>query len=287
MGLDFGCEMGSVYWHGRIVCFLWKVQKTIYWAIDFVPKDRFTEGIKNKIYHFINVRGYKNADEMWDLGVRMAEAREKFLDFKKGDYRKHRVVPYGMWTEEVQRYSFAKCEQKTLVFMGHLLEKQGVQLVIRAMPQILKRIPDFRFKIIGAGPYQESLKKLAQEKNVSDYCNFLGKIDDIRELENEVAKSAIAIAPYIKELDTWTYYTDPGKVKTYVACGVPILLTNVPWNAEDLQKNECGFIISEDRDNLVKKIVELLQEEKNQEFRENCKKYAKTFDYNSIFSQIF
>lgn len=282
IGMDGLCVL-----FGNILRLFGKVRKTVFWAIDFVPKDRFKEGLKNKIYHAINVWGYTNADEMWDLSPRMAEAREKFLGLKKDIYRKHKVVPYGMWTENIKRYPFDDCGQKTLVFMGHLLEKQGAQLVVQAIPEILKKIPDFRFKIIGGGQYKETLEKLVEEKGMSEHCDFLGKIDDIRELEGEVAKSALAIAPYIKKLDTWTYYADPGKVKTYIACGVPVLLTDVSYNAREIEGKGCGKVISEDIQNIADSIVEFLGEKKNQQCREKCVEYAESFDYEKIFKQLF
>lgn len=282
IGMDGLCSLfGLLLKHAR------RVKKVIYWAIDFVPAKRFTAGWKNKIYHLINVYGYKHVDEMWDLGARMAEAREKLLGIKKTDYRFHRVVPYGVWTERIKKYSYEECEQNTLVFMGHLLEKQGVQLIIVALPEIIKKIPKFKFKIIGAGPFKESLIDLAGRLNVGSHCDFKGKIDDIKELEDEVAKSCVAVAPYAKKLDTWTYYADPGKIKTYLACGVPVLLTDIPWNAREIEATDCGRLIMEnDEDDIVAKLLELMQEPINQEYRQNAVKYSLSFDYESIFSKI-
>lgn len=280
IGMDGLCVL-----FGNILRFFKRVKKTVYWAIDFVP-ERFNNKIKNKIYHFVNIQGYKTADEMWDLGSRMAGAREKFLGIKKSDYRFYRVVPYGKWVDEIKKYSYKECEKNTLVFMGHLLEKQGVQLVIKAIPRIIKKILGFKFKIIGDGQYKEELIKLAKDLDVLDYCSFMGKIEDIKELENEIAKSCLAIAPYIKKLDTWTHYTDPGKVKTYLACGVPLLLTSIPWNAKEIEKNKCGIIISENEDDIITKILELMDKNKNQIFRDNAIKYSKAFDYKNIFSNL-
>jgi glycosyltransferase involved in cell wall biosynthesis len=79
------------------------------------------------------------------------------------------------------------------------------------MPDILERIPDFQFKIIGGGRYRRALEQLAESMGVAHRCTFLGKIEDIRELERQVARSAVAIAPYVRALDTWTAYADPGR----------------------------------------------------------------------------
>lgn len=281
IGMDGLCVL-----FGNILRFFRKVKKTVFWSIDFVPDNRFGSSLKNQIYHWINIQGYKKSDEMWDISPRMAEAREKFLGIELSDHKKHKVVPYGVWIDRIKKYSFEECEKNTLVFMGHLLEKQGVQLIIESIPEIIKKIPNFKFKIIGGGKYKNDLVKIATDLNVLNFCDFRGKIEDIRVLENEIAKSCVAIAPYIKKLDTWTYYADPGKVKTYLACGLPVLLTDIPWNAKEIEQSKCGMIISEDINNIKDKILLLMNGEINREYRNNTVQYAKKFDYKNIFDTL-
>lgn len=260
------------------------VSRTVFWAIDYVPSDRFKSRIKNVVYAGVNRLGNASSDEMWDLSPRMADARADLSGIPRSIYRHHKVVPYGMWLERIRHYGFDQCEQHSVVFMGHLLEKQGAQLVIRAIPRILQAIPDFQFKIIGGGQYRERLEKLAQELGVASHCRFLGQIPDLQQVEEEIARSALAVAPYIRALDTWTAYADPGKVKTYLACGVPVLLTDVPWNALEIEREGCGKVVPEDVGEIADSIVSLLDAgEANQSMRERARRYALQFDYRNIF----
>lgn len=64
---------------------------------------------------------------------------------------------------------------------------------------------------------------------------FTSRLDNYSILLEMIAKSCVAIAPYVKKLDTWTYYGDPGKVKTYLSCGAPVILTKLPWNASEIE----------------------------------------------------
>jgi glycosyltransferase involved in cell wall biosynthesis len=169
--------------------------------------------------------------------------------------------------------------------MGHLLEKQGVQLAIRALPTVLRRIPEARLKIIGGGRYRAPLEQLAHDLGVASHCDFRGKIEDPRELEDEVARSAVAVAPYVASLDTWTRYADPGKVKTYLACGVPVLVTDVPWNAREIEARGCGRVVGENVDEIAGEIVNMMEEGTNRAMRARAREYAATFGWRAIFAE--
>jgi glycosyltransferase involved in cell wall biosynthesis len=274
---------GLCVFFGNLMRAAGRVKRTIFWAIDFVPEKRFKSGIKNLVYAGINKHGCLHADEVWDLSPRMADARARFAGIRLSEYRAHKVVPYGLWLERLQRYSYQDCDRRTVVFMGHLLEKQGVQLAVAAMRNVLERVPDAKLKIIGDGSYRPALERLAAEMGIAEHCRFVGKIASSEELENEIARSAVAIAPYMRALDTWTVYADPGKVKTYLACGVPVLLTDVPWNAAEIQSRGCGVVISEDIEDIAEAIIRLMSRETNQEMRDKALAYAQGFGWQKIF----
>jgi glycosyltransferase involved in cell wall biosynthesis len=55
---------------------------------------------------------------------------------------------------------------------------KGVDKVIRAMPQILRFIPNARYWIVGEGPLRSELERLAANCGVSDRVHFFGYVDD-------------------------------------------------------------------------------------------------------------
>jgi glycosyltransferase involved in cell wall biosynthesis len=282
IGMDGLCVLFGLVGRG-----LGRVDRVAYWAVDFVPRGRFgSQQWKEAIYHRVNLWGYRHADEMWDLGPRMAEARAAEFGVKLSDYRCHRVVPYGLWLDRIQYCSVAETEPDTLVFMGHLLEKQGVQLVLAALPELLKKVPGLIFKIIGDGHYRPELERLSQDLGVADHVRFLGKIEKNADLEREISRSMVAVAPYIRSLDIWTVYADPGKIKTYLACGVPVVLTDVPWNASAIQEAECGTVVREDSREIADAVLALLQRERNALYRANAVRFAKSFDWAAIFGAL-
>lgn len=280
VGMDGLCTL-----FGLVLKRLGFCKKVVYWCMDFVPLNRFEYNYKNFIYNKINAYSSKNADEVWDISPRIETGRGRYLNISKESYKVHKVVPYGVWNNQIDKVSYKNSQKHTLVFMGHLLKKQGVDMVIKKIPDIIKEIPDFKFKIIGDGNYKAQLIRLANVLEVDKYCKFLGRIDDYS-LDKEISKASVAIAPYFINKDSYTYYADPGKVKRYLACGIPVLLTNLPWNAEEILKKECGLIINDDGNNLIEKLLYILKPKINEKFRKNTIKYAKSFDYEKLFQKL-
>lgn len=274
---------GLCVFFGHVLRSLGRVRSTVFWAIDFVPANRFPGRLKNWVYATINRHSATAADQMWDLGPRMADARERYAGIGRSSYREHRVVPYGMWLSRIRSVPYEECEAHTIVFMGHLLEKQGVQLVLRALAEVARAVPQVRFKVIGGGSYRPALEALAEELGVAARCDFMGKIDSPARMEEEVCRAAVAVAPYVRELDSWTLYADPGKVKTYLACGVPVALTDVPWNAREIEQADCGRIVSAQPGDIARALVAMLQPETNRRMRLNARRYAGSYDWPAIF----
>jgi len=266
---------------GVILKKLGRIDKTVFWAGDFVPNLRFTASWKNIIYFQENRFVLKHCDFAWNISPRIEKLREKMYGIKSK--RPQRIVPIGIWTSRRVKLPIEKIHRHRVLFVGHLLEKQGVQLVLKAIPEIRKAIIDFEFLVIGKGNYEPALRCLVKELGIENYVLFVGYKSD-EEMEELSSHCACAVAPYDMKTDTWTRYADPGKIKNYLASGLPVILTNVPYNAYEIQRRRCGIVIRYDADELAKAIVTLLTNEPLlEEYRSNAFEYSKQFDWNHIF----
>lgn len=277
----FGCG-GFNAFSALLLRSVGKCDKVVFYTIDYVPK-RFESSFLNKIYHFIDKVCVKYCDQTWNVSGKMSEGRECYNGMPIKLYTKQKVVPIGIWIDDLPFIDY-KYEKKTLVFVGHLLEKQGVQLVIKAIPTIIENITNFQFIVVGTGEYEPELKKLVHDLEINTYVNFKGPIYDPIEINNILGRSHLAVAMYNKEKDDFTYYADPTKLKTYLAMGLPILLTDIPHNAHEIEGNRCGKIIEYDIENIARAIVELMNDEEMlNEYSMNSIEYMKQFDWNNIF----
>ena len=223
------------------------VRRTCFWTIDYAP-DRFGNAFLNRVYFALDRLCVERCSETWNLSPRMAEARGA-----RGVYGSQRVVPMGANVHSTVLAS----DPHRLVHMGSLLEKQGVQMVLRALPLVRREVPDANLLIIGGGPYQASLQRLAGVLGIADAVEFAGYVEDHAEVERLISESAVALATYDPSLAGFTYYADPGKIKTYLGAGVPVVVTDVPWSARWLVKEGAGVLVEYEAADVARGIVRL------------------------------
>lgn len=270
---------------GLLLKKLGKVDEVILFTIDFT-KNRFKNPILNFLYYYFDKTCLENCKIIWNLSAKMAEGRDEYFQKKEGEFKPQIVVPLGIWFDRIPKLEFKDKERFRMVFMGHLIEKQGMDLVIESLPKIIKKIPKVQLVIIGTGAHEENLKKLTRKLKLEKYVKFLGYIQNHEDVEKEIAKSVLAIAMYKLDPESFTYFADPGKIKNYLAAGTPVILTNVPPIAKDIQKAECAIISDYKIDDFTKAVVDILSnEQKLKKYIKNSFQFAKKFDWNKIFSE--
>jgi len=270
---------------GTLLMRIKRIKAVVFYTIDYAPV-RFTNRFLNATYHLLDRYELRHATETWNLSPRMAKAREDLKGLNRRDYPRQFVVPVGIWFQEMERCGFEQINRTELVFVGHLVEKQGVQLILKAIPLIIREIPGFRFKIIGSGEYEEELKRLMGKLGIEDHVSFEGPIYSLDLLNESIMKSAVAVAMYDKETDDYTYYADPTKIKTYISAGLPILTTEVPYNARELEERRCGKVIDYDIEAIALAVIELMKNARLlEEYRRNVENLARELDWNAIFEE--
>ncbi len=272
---------------GLVLRALGLVRCVIFYSIDFTPK-RFPQKIVDGLYHTIESLCVRFADMRWDVSPRIAEGREKFLGLKREDFPVT-VVPVGVWRKDIAPHN-TKFDAHRIVFVGHLLKKQGVDNVLKALSMVVKRVDDVTVLIIGGGEEERALRQLAGKLHIDTHVEFTGWIWDQDEIRRALLGCAFAVATYdpqgAKE-DNFTYYADPTKIKTYLSCGLPVVITDVPHNAGDLVARGCALVVDYDETSTAKALVDLLTDtEKLRRMRRKALEVAREFTWEKIFGYV-
>jgi len=68
-------------------------------------------------------------------------------------------------------------DKSVIISVGRLVHRKGQDKLIESLPEIRRKIPNVHLVIVGVGPYQHYLIKLANKLNVSDCLTFIGRIN--------------------------------------------------------------------------------------------------------------
>jgi glycosyltransferase involved in cell wall biosynthesis len=95
------------------------------------------------------------------------------------------------------------------------------------------------------------------------------------------------VAPYVPGQDTFTRWADPGKLKAYLAAGLPIVVTDVPPNAGELAREAGGEVVPYDAASLAEAISRALASpEVWRARRQAALGYVRRFDWELLLSDL-
>jgi len=249
--------------------------KVIYYVIDYTPR-RFGSRLLNGFYQHLCRTVARRADAVWNLSVPMQKVHRAFGTPEA----RNLVVPIGLIREYIRVLPEDQVDPRQLIVVSTLYESKGVQLAVAALPDL----PGVRLVVVGDGPYAPALRAQAQSLGVSDRVEFKGMMEQGPELFNLIARSRVALAPYVPDPASYTYYADPTKPKEYLACGVPVVITRVPWIAETIAQTPMGAAIDYDPRQLAAACRRLFED---QALWRQCRHAALSFtqelDWESIF----
>lgn len=271
---------------GIVLRRLGRVDKVVYYTIDYFSQ-RFSNKIVNKLYHMIDKISVRFADETWNLSPVMIQAREKFNNMNREIYDKQKTVPVGVWFYEIKRKPLNEIDKNKIIFIGHLAAYMGVDLILKAVPIIIKKIPTLKLEIVGGGDMEQSLKDLAKDLQIINNVKFYGWIHERKKIDEILSDGAVGLAPFNTTLlHDEIKNADPAKLKDYMAFGMPVIVTNAVSNVKQLEAFKCCIVIDYDVQALANAVIKFLQNEKLlKEYRNNALTYAQQFDYYNIYSK--
>lgn len=131
--------------------------------------------------------------------------------------------------------------KKILLSVGRLVKRKGIDNVIKALPQILNKIPNLVYLIVGNGDYKPELEKLAEKLNIRGNIIFLQDISDTH-LPNYFSLADIFIQPARIEnnADAEGFGIVYAEANLF---GKPVIAGNVGGAVEAIKHNQTGILV--------------------------------------------
>ena len=140
--------------------------------------------------------------------------------------------------EARQRFDLPDAAQ-VLITVGGLVERKGFHRVIACLPALLEKHPDLHYLIVGGpcpeGDLTEALKDQVTKLDLTERVHFLGPIspDDLK-----WPLSAADVFVLSTRNEGWA-----NVILEAMACGVPVVASDVGGNAEVVSSPELGAIV--------------------------------------------
>ncbi len=144
------------------------------------------------------------------------------------------------------------------IYTGGIQMGRGIQLVFEAIPEIIKKIPEFLFVVVGDGYASVNLKKMIQNNNLSEYVFWVGWVEH-KMVYEYIRNSNVGLIPHLTTEHVNT--TIPNKIFDYMALELPIVASDAIPMKRIIEEEKCGIVFkSGDASSLSKSIIRVKEE---------------------------
>ncbi|MDP2171349.1 MAG: glycosyltransferase family 4 protein [Rhodocyclaceae bacterium] len=131
------------------------------------------------------------------------------------------------------RAAFGMNDKFAIASVGHLIERKGHHLVIEALAQI----PDAELYLVGGGEEDSRLRALADQLGITNRVHFLGAMPQAK---LRTLYSAVDCLVLASSREGWA-----NVLLEAMACGTPVVATNVWGTPEVVAAPEAGVLMDE------------------------------------------
>src|SRR5476651_1692358 len=194
--------------------------------------------------------------ELSTLSARLVVMSERGATMLRETYgvprEKIDLIPHGILDMPFVDSNFYKDQfgmegKHVLLTFGLLSPNKGIENVLRALPEVVKSIPNLVYIILGAThpnlireygeAYRLSLERLAQDLGIKRNVSFYNRFVEEAELKTFLGVTDLYITPYQNAAQTTS-----GTLAYAFGCGKAIISTPY-WHAQELLEDGRGVLV--------------------------------------------
>ncbi len=172
-------------------------------------------------------------------------------------------------------------DKKILLFFGFVRKYKGLDYLIKAMPDIEKKIDNCKLLIVGDfGDDKGDYISLIEKENVGDGINIYdGYIPD-KEVEKFFAACDIVVLPYVSA-------TQSGIVQIAYGFEKPVIATNVGGLPDVVTDGKTGYLVEpENPQAIADAVIRFFTDKRTEEFENSVKEENYKFSWNRMVENI-
>lgn len=220
------------------------VSRVAYWALDYYPKRYGSGGVVRakgvrglllelleKVYRRLEKYVVSRVDVRWIAASGMEKAWRKDGYSWSGPVR---TVPHCI--SEVLRPVSVQRREKAAIWSGSTRDGFGFDKVVEAWLEVERRLPGSSLTVTSRSPVPKKYEEFLKRPSV----HYLGFIEDEELFKEIVSSHYVGLSPYDPE--SFKHYSDPARVKTYISCGVPVIISPIPPNWQEIEEANAGLV---------------------------------------------
>lgn len=205
-------------------------------------------GTLNRLIHYKGRRqairfALRNTDKVFSVSAYLVKLA-KSLGI---DESKFVVIPNGVDTSKFQILNRLECRKKlgipldkrVIVSVGGLVERKGHHRIIETLPDLIKNHPNLLYIVVGGGSVEGdmsiSLNDQVRRLGLIKHVRFIGEIPHNKVNEFLCASDVFVLAT---RFEGWANVFFEA-----MACGLPVITTNICGNAEVVKNGENGLLV--------------------------------------------
>ena len=169
-------------------------------------------------------------------------------------------------------------DRRILLSVGGLVERKGFHHVIDVLPEVIREVSDLLYIIIGSpgaeGDMTSLLKKKIEKFNLKEYVRMVG------------SRPHHELVYWYNASDVFCLFSSkegcPNVVLESLACGTPVVSSNVGGVPEIIPNDSLGYVINYNKQDLKDALIKAFNKNWN---RKIIEKYGQTYTWDLVAQQ--
>ena len=149
-------------------------------------------------------------------------------------------------------------DARKIIFLGRLVEKKGVDVLIQAVVKVADQISGIRLDVIGGGAALKTYRSMAQSFGVLEVVRFLGGLPN-NEVSLHLQRAAFAVMPFRVARGGDQEGLGLTMVEA-IGCGCTVIASDLPAVQDVIEDGKTGFLVPpENPQALAEKIIRVIR----------------------------